>query len=71
MTDGTGFARVSAVTCPAARLHPHPIRAAQPRRRTHAPARLLWDGMATVAALLKNDIALMGKRVRQPKVQPD
>jgi len=27
--------------------------------------------MATVAALLKNDIGLMGKLVRQAKVQPD
>jgi len=27
--------------------------------------------MATVAALSKNDIALMGKLVRQAKVQPD
>ena len=69
MTDGTGLASVSAVTCPAARLHT--IHAARPRRRTHTPVRLLWDGMATVAALLKNDIALMGKLVRQAKVQPD
>jgi hypothetical protein len=40
-------------------------------RLDRPPARLLWDGMATVAALLKNDIALTGKLVRKAKVQPD
>jgi tripartite-type tricarboxylate transporter receptor subunit TctC len=50
MTDGTGLARVSAVTCPAARLHT--IHAALPRRRQHPSARLLREGLGTLGALL-------------------
>ncbi len=74
----------SAVTCPAA--PPRPIHAALPRRWPGPPVHLpgfvplTADGVSnligrSIAARpdesLEHDTALMGKRVREAKVQPD